>query len=512
MKGKIYIQDWKAYKPYNGHSASDLFYLKVANEVNDELIFYFGSIFESDIDPHLFSCFITSYFEDVISKTRIFDTFRKKHQEMYGKKMPFFDCNDAYLDDEINPEDIAFLTWYFINTSSKDRAIHPNIELLLKIANDIIEVFDRHYEYAPENTVLQSCYTLEIKDDFIDQFFEIRKLMEKLFLESYLFIPDIGQRYSEKLEEIKDVEQLEYISQLLYAVTTEFILNQKTRLLHLRSNELVAEYLGKEHPLYTSISSISVMLQGNFVVEEIDNNYLFLNHLASDKKISLVKKSYNNPTITKNQAINIGLIRFNNEWIHVGISYNINVSESMIAEERNDFYKSILFNSVFKDEDLIHENLCLQQKAFYRITDEKDYIFLKESEINQFLEDLKIASSHPERAKKFISEIDKNEENVFTLFFNPKSGIEVLENIQGAFLEENNQFLTKENSKTDFPYLFLSDNASIEIVQYCLKQFKNKIPFFNLNDRDIYLSNLDFSLRFFKPNNYLSEPSLKFIK
>lgn len=511
MKKKVYIDDWKSLKPYREHSGTDLFYLKVANEVCDELVFYFGSVFNNDVDPFTFSCFITSYFEDVISKTRIFATFRNKHQEMYGKRLPFFDCSEEYLDDEINPEDIAFLTWYFVNSVSTDRVIHPNIELLSNLANDIIEVFDRHYEYAPENTVLQSCYTLKLKDDLVDQFFEIRKLMEKLFLESYLFLPDIGQRYSETLDEIKEVKEKEYISKLLYAATTEFLLNQKTRLLHLRSNELVAEYLGKKHELYACINSMSIMLQGNFEVEDIDNNYLFLKHLASDQKIPLVKGSYNNPNITKKEAINIGMIRFNNEWIHVGISFNINVSESMIANERNDFNKSILFNPVLKDDDFIHENLRQQQKAFYRITGNKDYILLKETEINEFIEQFYLSSNEPEKAKKFISKLADDEENIFTLFFNPNLGIEIIENIQGAFFDSENKFLNEENSNTDFPFIFFSDKTSPEIVEFCVKQFKNKIPFFKSKDRNIYLSNLDFSLRFFKPKSFKTEPSLKFV-
>ncbi|MFN5983322.1 MAG: DUF3843 family protein [Fluviicola sp.] len=511
MKKKVYIDDWKVFKPYKGHNGTDLFYLKVANEVSDELIFYFGTLFKEDVDPYLYSCFITSYFEDVISKTRIFETFRNKHQEMYGKPLPFFDCSDEYLNDEINPEDIAFLTWYFINTVSEDRVIHPNIELLLIFANDIIEVFDRHYEYAPENTVLQSCYILELKDDFIDQFFEIRNLMEKLFLESYLFIPDVGQRYSEMLDEIKEVQEKEFISQIAYAATTEFLLNRKARLLHLRANELVAEFLGKNHELYDCIINTSVMLQGNFEVEEVDNKYIFLKHLASDQKVSLLKESYKNETIPKKEGINIGLIRFKNEWIHVGISYTFDISESFILDEKNDFKKSTLFNTVFKDENLIRQNLNIQQKAFYRITGDRDYILVKEAEINQFLEQFYISTNEPKKAKKFISSQTIDEENIFTLFFNQNLGIEVLENIQGAFFDEENKFLNKENSHSDFPFLLFSDVASIEIVHFCIDNFKNKIPFFNLKDRAIYLTNLDFSLRFFKPNNYKTEPNLKVV-
>ncbi|MFN6083550.1 MAG: hypothetical protein ACK476_01305, partial [Fluviicola sp.] len=128
-----------------------------------------------------------------------------------------------------------------------------------------------------------------------------------------------------------------------------------------------------------------------------------------------------------------------------------------------------------------------------------------------FLEQFYISTNEPKKAKKFISSQTIDEENIFTLFFNQNLGIEVLENIQGAFFDEENKFLNKENSHSDFPFLLFSDVASIEIVHFCIDNFKNKIPFFNLKDRAIYLTNLDFSLRFFKPNNYKTEPNLKVV-
>lgn len=512
MKNKIYIDDWKAFKPYKGHSATDLFYLKVANEVCDELIFYFGTIFSDEIDPQLFSCFITSYFEDVISKTHIFNTFRNKHQELYDKKLPFFDCSDEYFDDEINPEDIAFLTWYYINTVSTEKVIHPNKELFLKLAEDIIEVFDRHYEFAPENNSLKDFYVLQKSEDLVDQYFFIRNLMESLFLNSYLFLPDLSQRLSKTLDEIKNLKDKEFIPKFAYAATTEFLLNKKTRLLHLRANELTADFLGKNHELYQDVREISIMIQGDFKVEGFTEKYILLSHLASVQKISLLKESYSeHEALQKGDGIFLGLVRFKNEWIQVGISYVFEISDKHIIDAKNDFSKSIIFNAIFKDEKLITESLKSQKEAFLRVTGGKEYIFLKKEEINQFIEQFYQSSNKPEKAKKFISKLQHDDEDVYTLYFNPNTGVEILEDIQGAFFDNDNVFLNEDNVHSDFPFLFLTDNASPEIVKFCIENYKSKIPFFNLKDREIYFNNLDFSLRFFKPENYKTEPSLKFV-
>lgn len=93
MKGKIFIKDWLRLKPYNKQNPTDLYYLKVANEVKKAFVKFGGFGLYKEINNenlvNSFSCFLTSYFEDVISKTGIWDAFVSLHSKMYGKKLPF---------------------------------------------------------------------------------------------------------------------------------------------------------------------------------------------------------------------------------------------------------------------------------------------------------------------------------------------------------------------------------------------------------------------------------------
>ena len=93
---KIYIQDWIILKPYDKQVVTDSYYLKLANKVKELFIREFADedntiddFFDSDDELTLLSCFLTSYFEDIISETNIWNTFIRKHKELYQKELPF---------------------------------------------------------------------------------------------------------------------------------------------------------------------------------------------------------------------------------------------------------------------------------------------------------------------------------------------------------------------------------------------------------------------------------------
>ena len=86
MSAKIFIKDWLDLKPYRKHALTDSYYLKLANEVKTNLIknkdHGLGLLLKDFTE---LSCFLTSYFEDVISKTGIWNTFIQEHKKRYNK-------------------------------------------------------------------------------------------------------------------------------------------------------------------------------------------------------------------------------------------------------------------------------------------------------------------------------------------------------------------------------------------------------------------------------------------
>ena len=55
---------------------------------------------------NLLSCFLASYFEDLILEP-IYGTLLRMHHRLYGKQLPFYDL-DEYYEEEINAQDISF--------------------------------------------------------------------------------------------------------------------------------------------------------------------------------------------------------------------------------------------------------------------------------------------------------------------------------------------------------------------------------------------------------------------
>jgi hypothetical protein len=199
---KVYIDDWMEFKPYDKHSSTDLYYMKIANEVQlaiqsseyiDQLYGYFD---EEDIVN--LSCFLTSYFEDIISETNVWNSFVSLHNKKYNKLLPFYDTSD-YIENEINVQDIRLLFWYFFNATLEDGFVSPYINLFESVALNVFDVFDAAWEYAPENNALKSCYY--IKNE-IEEFYDARKYVDLVLFKTYLFFPDSKKELLQAEEEI----------------------------------------------------------------------------------------------------------------------------------------------------------------------------------------------------------------------------------------------------------------------------------------------------------------------
>ena len=81
---KIYIKTWAAFKPYDKQAKTDLYYLKICNEVKQALVknpkSFSLNIFLEPEEIDTLCCFLTSYFEDVISGTTIWNSFVRRHR------------------------------------------------------------------------------------------------------------------------------------------------------------------------------------------------------------------------------------------------------------------------------------------------------------------------------------------------------------------------------------------------------------------------------------------------
>ena len=153
VKKKIQLNDWQGIKPYSKTAQTDLYYLEICNELHDRIYEHNFHLPLQDFvrgeGISLFCMFLTSYLEDVISGSEVWNAFTKKHKEIYGTHLPFFDTENDYVEGEVNMQDVKFLIWYFINSVNKNVLLNPKDDFVQNLADKLYDILETEYEYAP---------------------------------------------------------------------------------------------------------------------------------------------------------------------------------------------------------------------------------------------------------------------------------------------------------------------------------------------------------------------------
>lgn len=530
MKNKIYIKDWLELKPYESHKPTDTYYLKMANEIKSvfkNMDFLAFRLYLDETEINTLCCFLVSYFEDVVSATNIFNTFRKEHKALYEKPLPFYNTK-RYYEDEINTADVTFLSWYFLNTVQQRDSALPHHKVFPAFAKKVMDIFDREYEYAPENEALRPYYKI---DENETDYYKIRGMVETILLGTYLFYPDTALDMISEEEKIFERKKNDKnLVPFLQENRDSFYFKTRTRLLALSGTEWASGLAGKEHPLYSDIRSISQRISGFFLYKGQNEKTIQLEHIASGKKFGLNKASFDHyAALTEIDIILfMGIVRWQNEWWFSGIFYLQDFNADLILDEKNSVpsRRQVAFLDFERKETA--EILKKQERAFLGFNNASHIAFMKTDQIENFitgynnfynesldLTDQEILEAH-NRSKKegFLKDqtkldFDFSEDfEVAIVFFNPKSGIEIAFNCNSAFPASNNPYFNPEESDEDVHYILTSEEISKELADYCLDNYKDKLTFFENTINQIIVKDIDFLLRFWKRHNYQTEPQI----
>jgi len=532
IKNTIFIKDWLVLKPYEKQTETDNYYLKICNKVKNQITQYSELFEEFDLPDginHL-SCFLTSYFEDIISESNIWNSFVKAHKRLYNKPLPFYDVSE-YFEEEINIQDVTFLIWYFFNNIQQERFVSPYNPIFFDMAFNIMDVFDDEYEFAPENKHLQSFYTIDKNET---DFYIARALIDNILFNSYLFYFDTFKELM--LEEADIIEEAneEYLISILQENHNNLLLSLHTRLLAFKGQDWAAEIVGKNHPLHNDYLNISKRIVGYFFYKGQDDENIFLEHIASGKKFNLTKKSFDHSDSLKeiDSFIYMGIVLWQNEWWFSGVFFTTEFNADIVLDEKNSVEHRRMV-SFLDDKSKIYESLEDEYKAFKEFSGGSQIVFLKVDKIDNYIRNyieyfnksLKLSEKAKAKAIKRIKkegllDIDTNNTSYLTdledaesglVFFNPKSGIEIAVDINSAFPSPENPFYNEQENEEAILKLFMNESYSTELVKYNIDNFKNEIPFFKKPEGQFFLENADFLLRFFKRGYYHTEPQITLI-
>lgn len=531
MQKRIYLKDWLKLKPYEKQTATDFFYLKICNEVkqtisNSRLILTLAGYYEKKEVPeelNTLACFLTSYFEDVISESNIWYTFIKKHEKMYGYPLPFFPLDD-YFGDEINLQDVTFLIWYFINVTQDETYVGPISKFIEDAAEKVMKVFENAWDDAPENQYLKSFYEI---DEDEENFYVARNLIDTVLFKTYLFYPDTFIKFMElELEIIEKNKSIENIEPYLNDNRAACTHKAHTQLLSLTGKEWVAEILGEHHKLSEALLNLSDRITGLFLYKGQDDESLFIEHIATSKKFVVTKKSFDHSDRLKelDVILFIGIAKWKDEWWFSGVFFQQPFNADIILDEKNSTKSRLPVNLLdhHKERD---EMLQFQFFSFKEFNGGDQIAFMPSDKIEEFVrnyytyynEYLNLSAEEKkevyERARKDGYFPDENNIGDFSefntydtesglVFFNPKSGLEMALGINDAFPLPGNPFFKVEDSEEAIFGLLTSNQFSTELAMFCIEHCKNDLPFFNTTKGKRYLENLDFLLRFWKKEKY----------
>lgn len=533
MDKRIYIKDWLDIKPYVQQTKTDSYYLRICNDVkraitsNKQSLVLQKYLGKKNID-HL-SCFLTSYLEDLVSGTNIWNTFVKMHKRLYKKQLPFY-ILDEYTEEEINQQDVRFLIWYFINTVQEENFIAPFNDFIVKLSEKVSDVFVKAWVYAPKNEYLKSFY--QIDEDEKD-FYVARNLINTILFNTYLFYPDTLLKLKVlDIETLEDRKSDDNIMVFLNENRDSTLHNIHTRLLSLKGKEWAAEILGNDHLLSKSFFSLTQRIRGFFLYKGQDDYNIFIEHIASGKKFELTKKSFDQSASlsTVDTIIFMGIVKWKDEWWFSGVYFQQPFHSDLILDEKNSLESRMAVNFLDHHKKEIEDHLNKQLKAFKDFNNGSQIAFLSSEKINDFYRgymdffnnSLNLSAKEIEEAKlrarkdgffskeKELKDLS-NVSDTGLVFYNPKTGVEIALGVNSAFPLPNNPFYNAEKSDDDIMSLLLSDEMSTELALFCIDNCKKDLPFFSEGVGKMYLKDIDFLLRFWKKENYYAIPSITFV-
>ena len=534
MNKKIYIKDWLEFKPYEKQTTTDNYYLKICNEVKSSILTakhsFVLNMYLDNVGMDGLACFLTSYFEDLISETNIWNTFVKIHKRLYKKQLPFYNL-DEYYEEEINKQDICFLIWYYINSVQEEDLIEPYNDFIYEIAENVMEVFEEVWEYAPENKYIKNFY--EINKNELDFYFA-RNLIDTILFDTYLFYPDTLLNLVEEENKIIEKYKNDKNIMMLLNDNRDSILHKScTRLLGLKGKEWASEILGNNHILSGDFLNMSQKINGFFLYKGQDDNDVFIEHIASGKKFNLTKKSYSYYKDLReiDTILILGIVKWRDEWWFSGVSTQTPFNADLILDEKNSLKSRMAVN--FLDHQVKDTNEILEQqfKAFKDFNNGSQIVFMSSDKVEDYIKkyteyynnSLKLSKEENEEATKRAREdgyfgteenhrIYSDVSETALVFFNPKSGAEIALGVNSAFPLPNNPYFDIKQSDDDTLFLLVSEELSKELVLYCIDNCKDKLPFFKEDTGKKYLEDIDFLLRFWKKGTYYTKPAITFTR
>lgn len=351
MKKVIFPKDWIQLQPYEVADMTDQYYTNIANQIY-EIIMTAGydKYFDTKDEVKYLALCIAAYFEDVISQTKIWETFTEECKRRYGKFIPFYtDENTEYYPDEINEADIKFLLWHHAQYRiMDDRVLNPIFGRLDFTAQKIYSLLEKEYETAPED---ERFHNAICNEDGVDTDFDrYRELLIWFHNHCYFNIGNL-ERVKEQIEATIEndtdfFDEVNNFQMMATAACIDSIMEGRNNLLSLTTLEWF-KMICKKHPKCKLWAEVE-MQTGTFVVKKEKKDLFIIKNLIDNNAKEVTVAKENLPSLLlatfqkKKTVLFTTFVKFGEHWITTGSFMEADIAnksdfekmQSIILEER----------------------------------------------------------------------------------------------------------------------------------------------------------------------------------
>lgn len=126
---------------------------------------------------------LTLYFEDLVAELGLWKTFVTKHQQLYGKPLPFYDVASDYHADYPSVQDVKYLIWDTLIALNEETIPNPENAVIQSVASAIIEVMEEEFEDIAINDDLVGYLQ---GASYCQDFYELRQVLKWFYFDCYL--------------------------------------------------------------------------------------------------------------------------------------------------------------------------------------------------------------------------------------------------------------------------------------------------------------------------------------
>jgi Protein of unknown function (DUF3843) len=499
---QVTLKDWLAMKPYKTPFFNyDVFYLKQCQTVYQ----YFtkdgdlsGKWDLSRSQLRELACQIVSYFEDYIVEIGIWRGFIETNKELYGYCLPFYDLEE-YDEKYINIEDIAFLIWHYVTKYSPEQyIINPNQDNIVKLSQDIFNLFEDVMEQAPAVNIYDDIFTIKDNEDYF--FFKAK--MQWFSTESYLIGVDLGKTFdSERSQMAQEVQsgnmKKEHFDIVLYSYTERFLYKKRCSFSALNAPEWFAKVARCSQKRKQEIIDMTYWIDGKFFMKERRAKHFVFEHILTKIQYKARIDSFKNsqglhPSNTS--AYVMHLVRWSDEYWLSGMMSGV----EMTADSIKNYKTAQLTTPWILPEsklEMMRESTDSMYESFLDFFKSPLAVFGTHAELdrahqsywefhrNRIIENNEEAKklSMKEAIKKFKTAFDKKEMNMTTtlqemnfkeslgLFFIDKVGTYVCQGI--AETVRDLRAYSLNGQKTADLFVSFANGYIPPICTYLLKQY-----------------------------------------